>query len=82
MSVAEGRYVADSKLGAGGMGEVWKAWDTQLSRWVALKFLTGGDRDEIARFKREAETAARLSHPNIAAVYDVGEAGGRPFIAM
>ena len=69
------------------MGEVWKAWDTQLSRWVALKFLKGGEDEDVARFLREAQAAAGLSHPNIAGVYEVGEVGGasegrRPFIAM
>jgi len=64
------------------MGEVWKAWDTELCRWVALKFLNGGDDEEIARFKREAHTAGRLSHPNIAAIYEVGESDGRHWIAM
>ncbi len=77
-----GRYELAQKIGAGGMGEVWKAWDTDLARWVALKLLKGVDPDEVARFKREAQTAARLSHPNIAAVYEVGEWDGRPFIAM
>jgi len=65
-----GRYVKAAKVGEGGMGEVWKAWDTQLQRWVALKFLKGGDAGDRARFRREAQAAARLSHSNIAAVYD------------
>ena len=77
-----GKFIRTLRLGAGGMGEVWKAWDTQLSRWVALKFLKGGDEDEILRFKREAQTAGQLSHPNIAAVYEVGEDHGRHYIAM
>jgi hypothetical protein len=77
-----GKFVRTQRLGAGGMGEVWKAWDTQLSRWVALKFLKGGDEDEILRFKREAQTAGQLSHPNIAAVYEVGEDRNRHYIAM
>ncbi len=77
-----GRYVRVSRLGAGGMGEVWKAWEEGLSRWVALKLLKGSDADEIGRFKREAQTAARIAHPNIAAVYEVGESGGQHFIAM
>jgi tetratricopeptide (TPR) repeat protein len=67
-----GPFVLTAKLGAGGMGEVWKAWDTRLSRWVALKFLKGSDDEEVLRFQREAQTAARLSHPNIAAVHEVG----------
>ncbi len=77
-----GRYVSVSKLGEGGMGEVWKAWDKDLRRWVALKLLKGTDAKELERFRREARTAARLSHPSICAVHDVGEAAGRNFIAM
>ena len=64
------------------MGEVWKAWDTELARWVALKFVQGGDAEELARFRREAQLAAQLSHPNIAAVHEVGEANRRPYLAM
>jgi hypothetical protein len=77
-----GKFVRTEKLGAGGMGEVWKAWDTELNRWVALKFLKGGDDEEIARFKREAQTAGALSHPNIAAIHEVGQAHERHYIAM
>ncbi len=77
-----GKYVRSEKLGSGAMGEVWKAWDTELGRWVALKFLKGGDDHEIARFEREAQVAAGLTHPNIATVYEIGEASGRHFIAM
>lgn len=77
-----GKYVRVAKLGAGGMGEVWKAWDTELERWVALKLLRHDDPRELERFTREARTAAGLSHPNIAAVYEAGEVGGRHYIAM
>ncbi len=77
-----GKYVIAGKLGAGGMGEVWKAYDTQLDRWIALKFLLDGVGTQAARFKREAQMAARLTHPGIAAVYEVGEEGGRHYIAM
>jgi serine/threonine-protein kinase len=77
-----GKYVRVSRLGAGGMGEVWRAWDRELRRPVALKFLRGQDAAEVARFEREAQTAARLVHPNIAAVHDVGRQDGRPFLAM
>lgn len=77
-----GKYVKVRAIGAGGMAEVWSGWDTELRRWVALKFLTSQNREEIARFEREAQTAAKLSHPNIAAVYDVGEEAGRPYIAL
>jgi len=77
-----GKFVCVRKLGAGGMGEVWKAWDRVLRRWVAVKFLLTGGPDEIARFEREAQVAGRLAHPHIAAVYETGEANGRHFIAM
>jgi serine/threonine-protein kinase len=77
-----GTFRVDRLLGRGGMGEVWKAWDPQLNRWVALKFLRGDSEDEIARFEREAQTAGQLTHPNIAAVYEVGCDEGRHYIAM
>jgi len=77
-----GKYIRVGMLGAGGMGEVWKGWDTDLRRWVALKFLKHQDPDELARFKREAQTAGNLNHPNIAAVYESGEHQGKHFIAM
>ncbi|HVE40117.1 MAG TPA: protein kinase [Planctomycetota bacterium] len=77
-----GRYVRVNRLGEGGMGEVWRAWDLELGRWIALKFLKVDNLDELARFQREARTIARLTHPNIAAIYDVGEHGGRPYLAM
>ncbi len=78
----QAKFRPDRKLGAGGMGEVFRAWDSTLARWVALKYLRGGDDEEIARFKREAQLAAKLSHPHIAAVFEVGEEGGRHYIAM
>jgi tetratricopeptide (TPR) repeat protein/tRNA A-37 threonylcarbamoyl transferase component Bud32 len=77
-----GRYVRVRRLGEGGMGEVWRAWDRDLHRWVALKFLRIDNLSELTRFQREAQTVAKLSHPNIAAIYDVGDHGGRPYIAM
>jgi len=76
------QYVLAGMLGQGGMGQVWKAWDTKLSRWTALKFLTVSDPASRKRFEREAKLAARLRHPNIAAVYEVGQGRGRDFIAM
>ena len=73
------------KLGEGGMGVVYKAEDIRLKRSVALKFLSTqmlGDEEQKARFLREAQSTALLDHPNIAAVYDIGEADGRAFMAM
>jgi len=78
-------YRIIEKIGAGGMGEVYLAEDTELNRKVALKFLPSHlcqDADCRARFKREAQAAAKLSHPNIVTIYEVGEYNGRPFFAM
>ncbi|MFH1374138.1 MAG: protein kinase [bacterium] len=80
-----GHYRIISKIGAGGMGEVYLAEDTKLNRNVALKFLPPHlcqDEDCRRRFKREAQAAAKLDHPNIAPVYEVGDFKGRPFFAM
>ncbi len=71
------QYVLVDEVGRGGMGTVWKAWDRKLTRWVAIKFLNAQDEEDFARFEREAKLAARLRHPNIAAVFDVGEAPSR-----
>jgi len=77
-----GQYVLVGRAGVGGMGEVWRAWDGSLGRWVALKFLKFDRSESLARFQREAHAAARISHPNIASVYEVGAVGGRHYIAM
>jgi predicted Ser/Thr protein kinase len=75
-------YVLAQVLGKGGMGQVWKAWDTKLQRWVALKFLTLDDEGNVKRFEREARLAARLRHPNIAAIHEIGEHKGRHYLVM
>jgi hypothetical protein len=74
-----GPYEIISALGAGGMGEVYRAHDTQLRRDVALKILPtdlAGDADRLARFRREAQILAALNHPHIAAIYGVEESDG------
>jgi serine/threonine-protein kinase len=80
-----GRYQLRHLLGKGGMGEVYLAHDTTLNRRVALKVLpaeAASDQDRMRRFKQEATAAASLNHPNIAHIYEIGEADGLNFIAM
>jgi DNA-binding protein Fis/predicted Ser/Thr protein kinase len=83
-SLLDGRYVLLEKLGEGGRGIVYKALDNLLDRVIALKVLKGEGLDEEAytRFMREAQAAARLSHTNVVAIYDVGEDSGRHFLVV
>src|SRR5215831_8131843 len=80
-----GPYEVLAPLGAGGMGEVYRARDTRLGREVAIKVLPAGlsaDPERLKRFEREARSASSLNHPNIVTIYDIGAEGGVSYIAM
>jgi len=80
-----GRYEIRSKIGEGGMGDVFLAEDTRLHRKVAKKIVpinVAANQDRMRRFEQEATAAAALNHPNIAHIYEIGEAEGLNFIAM
>jgi eukaryotic-like serine/threonine-protein kinase len=84
-TIIDGRYRVQSRLGSGGMAEVWSAEDSQLGRRVALKLLASrfaADPDFRERFRREASAAAAMQHPNIVAIFDRGEWDGTSYIAM
>ena len=80
-----GPYVIEAQIGVGGMGEVYRATDTNLKRQVAIKVLpasVAGDPDRLARFQREAEVLAALNHPNIAQIYGLEKSGGTIALVM
>ena len=78
-----GPYEIESLVGAGGMGEVYRAHDSRLDRTVAIKVLPASfsaDRDRLQRFAQEARAAAALNHPNILSIFDIGEEQGAPYV--
>src|SRR6202163_3827218 len=80
-----GPYEIQSPLGAGGMGEVYRARDTRLDRSVAIKILSAAfsaDCDRLHRFEQEARAASALNHPNIVTIYELGQDGSSHYIAM
>src|SRR6266550_3176263 len=80
-----GPYEVLGQLGAGGMGEVYRARDTRLGRDVAIKVLPAGlasDPDRLKRFEREARSASSLNHPNIVTIYEIGSSDAVSYIAM
>ncbi len=83
--VLDAKYRLDRRIGAGGMGAVYQAWDLRLNRPIAVKIMVGGlfgNQVALLRFEREARTAARLNHPNIVAVYDFAAIGGGAYLVM
>lgn len=79
---ADGRYVPLAYLGDGGMGRVYKAYDLQLKRTVALKFLKHREPEAVERFLQEGRTQAQIDHPHVADIYSVGQVEGQPYLAM
>ncbi len=84
-TLLNGRFRLEELIGSGGMSRVYRAFDEKLERWVAIKILhasVSSDPDGLERFRREARTVARLSHPHITNVIDAGEDGGTPYIVF
>src|SRR3982751_2164485 len=84
-NLLRGRYRLEGRVGSGGMSTVYRAFDETLERWVAIKLLhrsMSDDSVQLERFRREARTVARLSHPHIVTVIDAGEDGGTPYIVF
>ena len=84
-NLLNGRFRLEEEVGSGGMSRVYRAFDEKLERWVAIKVLhaaVSADPDQLERFRREARTVARLSHPHITHVIDAGEDGGTPYIVF
>lgn len=76
------KYVLLRRIGSGGMGHVWKAWESPLARYVAIKFLKAPSEEDVLRFEREAQLAAALDHPNIIPIYEFGRSEGQYYLVM
>ena len=84
-TLINGRFRLEEKIGAGGMSTVYRAYDTTLERWVAIKSMhrdISTDPDQLERFRREARAVARLNHPHVVTVIDFGEDDGSPYIVL
>jgi serine/threonine-protein kinase len=84
-TLLNGRFRLEEKIGSGGMSTVYRAWDTTLERWVAIKLMhrdISSDPDQLERFRREARAVARLNHPHVVTVIDFGEDGGSPYLVL
>ena len=76
------QYILIKKVGSGGMGTVWKAWDTKLARWVAIKFLDNANEVAIRRFEREAQLVAQLHHQNITGIHEINKKDATHYLVM
>jgi eukaryotic-like serine/threonine-protein kinase len=84
-TLLNGRFRLEEQIGSGGMSTVYRAWDTTLERWVAIKLMhrdISSDPDQLERFRREARAVARLNHPHLVTVIDFGEDDGSPYIVL
>jgi serine/threonine protein kinase len=81
-TIVAGRYRVDAMLGLGGMAQVYRAWDLELERTIAIKFLSGHSQDSLRRFRREVALAVRITHENVIRLFDLGSDGESHFLTM